>query len=73
MKTKHYDNCEAPICCDDLSTQQGVVWQAGEAICTRSPRQKLQKVQKRINDAFLVGKFQEPTGWTAKQLIESSM
>jgi hypothetical protein len=68
--TKHQENCSSPICADDKS--KDTVWWAGEPICSKTPKLKIQQIQQRINAEFRKGKFQERS-WTVKELLQSNL
>jgi len=70
IKTKHQENCTAPLCNDDVNTN--TVWCAGEEICSKTPRTKIQQRQKRINEEFKKGKMQDKS-WTLSELSRSSL
>ena len=70
MKTKHSQNCPAPICLHE--DYKNIVWCAGEEVCQSRPQTELQKKQIRINREFGKGRFQE-SSWTGKELERSSL
>lgn len=74
MKNKHYLICPAAICNGDPNPnyKNEVKWVPGEIICQRKPLEKYQIIQKRINESFKKGGFQDSEGFTASQLEASS-
>ena len=74
MNPGHYLLCEAALCNDDPNPKykDEVIWRPGEIICKRSPPEKYQIIQKRINESFKKGGFQDTDGFTANQLESSS-
>ena len=59
MKQNHSGVCPAPICADDLAAdwKKHVSWFPGELICGKSPMQKWQRNQRRINKFVVKGTF----------------
>jgi hypothetical protein len=70
MKTKHLQDCSAPVCMDSLDNN--IVWWAGEEVCLRRPYSELQKRQIRINKEFEKGRLQDKC-WTVGELLKSSL
>jgi hypothetical protein len=66
--------CPAAICNDDPNPnyKNEVVWLPGEPICKRTPLEKYQIIQNRINEGFKKGGFQDSDGFTASQLESTS-
>ena len=66
-QTKHFMNCNAPLCAEDKSPQ--ALWYAGEEVCSKRPLTDLQKKQLRINKGYLKGRFQDRV-WTQAELLK---
>jgi len=66
MKTRHLDNCSAPICRENKSPN--TVWWAGECICASKPNTAIQDIQVKINDKFRRNKWKGKEFFTYEEL-----
>ena len=64
--TKHFLQCEAPICQDDNT--KSIVWYPGEKICLKKPLMWFQKKQININNLLKIGKISNITPKTRQTL-----
>ena len=69
--SRHFDNCQAPICALDKNPnfKKEVIWYPGEIVCKYKPLQKFQKKQNNINNLLTIGKFRfKDTAYTVIRL-----
>ena len=75
-KIEHHSVCECAICNDDPNpnNKNEAKWWPGESVCQRKPHKEYQNIQKRINEAFKEGRFQDlEEPFTANELEASTL
>lgn len=68
MKSRHIENCSAPICVEDSDTMMDAVWCPGEMVCRSTKRHPMQDIQSKLNVLFRKEKIKDD-GFTGKQLM----